>query len=313
MPDELNKKLREKYENIITTNGNKLTRKNAIITNDENKINAHKKNINKIMEINLLNRDIKDKMFELKEQMRLLYEEKAKKNKILLFCQNAKDKFSKMMNKNPENLQIKKEMYDIVNPSFYYQELGSKIIQIYLSNDLLRLANPVLDGPLLSDIAQLRASLVKSIGYIIPNIATSDEYYADELFGKYQYSILIRGQEVFKGYVSEENIKKNNSEEIIKNLKDVCIKYVHQIMTRSDALKIMELVKSEEPTLVNDLIPTFLSSTDIKKILANLIHDGFSIKDILFIFEQLNDHARYTQDTDELTEIIKNELMFYLN
>jgi len=297
MPDELNKKLREKYENIITTNGNKLTRKNAIITNDENKINAHKKNINKIMEINLLRSDIKDKLAKKQAEISSFIKKKVKIFQL------------EVISNSSEIVRRKTKMHNMMQPNRCYERLGVDSLLIHVSYDLIKLIDPEQGGLFLFDFAQLRTSLTDSIGYIIPNIRAID--YTE--LEKYQYSILIRGQEVFKGYVSEENIKNNNSEEIIKNLKDVCIKYVHQIMTRSDALKIMELVKSEEPTLVNDLIPTFLSSTDIKKILANLIHDGFSIKDILFIFEQLNDHARYTQDTDELTEIIKNELMFYLN
>lgn len=281
----------------ITTNGNKLTRKNAIITNDENKINAHKKNINKIMEINLLRSDIKDKLAKKQAEISSFIKKKVKIFQL------------EVISNSSEIVRRKTKMHNMMQPNRCYERLGVDSLSIHVSYDLIKLIDPEQGGLFLFDFAQLRTSLTDSIGYIIPNIRSMDNTELE----KYQYSILIRGQEVFKGYVSEENIKNNNSEEIIKNLKDVCIKYVHQIMTRSDALKIMELVKSEEPTLVNDLVPTFLSSTDIKKILANLIHDGFSIKDILFIFEQLNDHARYTQDTDELTEIIKNELMFYLN
>ena len=82
-------------------------------------------------------------------------------------------------------------------------------------------------------------------------------------------------------------------------------------MSKTDALKLMELVRSQDPTLVNDLIPTYLTPIDLKYICANLIQENIGIKDIISIFEHLNNYARYTQDLEELTEILKKELQFY--
>ena len=289
---EIDKKLKEIYANKFTTDKRFLPKKEfSFLKNLEYKIDIHQKNVASIINKNMCRQDIKNKCIELKE----IQEKMIKKHHI-------KEK------NHPELLTIKQEMQDVVNPNSYYERLGVNIVSIHVSEELLKLADPEIDGPLLIDIAQLRLSLTDSIGYIIPNVRLTDSLYLE----KYQYSIHIRGQEVFKGCVSEKEVETISTSSIIENLKDISIKYVHQIMTKLDALKIIELVKSENPTLINDLIPTFLSSTDIKKILANLIHDGFSIKDILFIFEQLNDYARFTQDTDELTEILKKELMFYL-
>ena len=81
-------------------------------------------------------------------------------------------------------------------------------------------------------------------------------------------------------------------------------------MSKTTVLKLMELVITQDPTLVNDLIPVFLSAIDLKIILANLIYERISIKDIILVFEILNDYARYTQDRELLSKILIKELSF---
>ena len=97
---------------------------------------------------------------------------------------------------------------------------------------------------------------------------------------------------------------------IINAIQNMSIKYANQVFTKTDTLKLIELVKTQDPTLVNDIIPTFISVVDLKRILANLITERVCIKDIILVFEILNDYARYTQDVNELTAILKKELDF---
>lgn len=52
-------------------------------------------------------------------------------------------------------------------------------------------------------------------------------------------------------------------------------------MTKTDVLKLMELVRSQDPTLVNDLVPAIISTSDLRKIFVNLIREKVSIKDII--------------------------------
>jgi len=42
---------------------------------------------------------------------------------------------------------------------------------------------------------------------------------------------------------------------IISHLQDSLRKYVDEIMTKTDVIKLMELVKTQDPTLINDLSP----------------------------------------------------------
>ena len=83
---------------------------------------------------------------------------------------------------------------------------------------------------------------------------------------------------------------------LVTHLQECVRKHVDEVMTKTDVLKLMELVKSQDPTLVNDLVPTIISTSDLRKIFVNLIREKVSIKDIIFVFERLCDYARFSKE-----------------
>lgn len=95
---------------------------------------------------------------------------------------------------------------------------------------------------------------------------------------------------------------------IVTHLQECVRKHVDDIMTKTDVLKLMELVRSQDPTLVNDLVPTIISTSDLRKIFVNLIREKVSIKDIIFIFERLCDYARFSKEPDILSERLRAAL-----
>ncbi len=95
---------------------------------------------------------------------------------------------------------------------------------------------------------------------------------------------------------------------VVNHLQDSVRKYVDEVMTKTDVLKLMELVKSQDPTLVNDLVPTIISTSDLRKIFVNLIRERVSIKDVIFIFERLCDYARFSKEPDILSERLRAAL-----
>ena len=95
---------------------------------------------------------------------------------------------------------------------------------------------------------------------------------------------------------------------IVTHLQECVRKHVDEVMTKTDVLKLMELVRSQDPTLVNDLVPTILSTSDLRKIFVNLIREKVSIKDIIFVFERLCDYARFSKEPDILSERLRAAL-----
>lgn len=116
-------------------------------------------------------------------------------------------------------------------------------------------------------------------------------------------------------WINAEDAKQNKAitavdatDVIITHLQECVRKHVDDVMTKTDVLKLMELVRSQDPTLVNDLVPAIISTSDLRKIFVNLIREKVSIKDIIFIFERLCDYARFSKEPDILSERLRAAL-----
>ncbi|HNW25923.1 MAG TPA: flagellar biosynthesis protein FlhA [Candidatus Gastranaerophilaceae bacterium] len=117
-------------------------------------------------------------------------------------------------------------------------------------------------------------------------------------------------------WISEEEAKQirgavtavDATDVIVTHLQECVRRHVDDVMTKTDVLKLMELVRSQDPTLVNDLVPAIISTSDLRKIFVNLIREKVSIKDIMFIFERLCDYARFSKEPDILSERLRAAL-----
>jgi flagellar biosynthesis protein FlhA len=95
---------------------------------------------------------------------------------------------------------------------------------------------------------------------------------------------------------------------IIAHLNEVVVKYVDEVMTKMDVLKLMELVRQQDQSLIQELVPAIITPNDLRKIFVNLIREKVSIKDILFVFERLSDYARFSREPDVLSERLRAAL-----
>lgn len=89
--------------------------------------------------------------------------------------------------------------------------------------------------------------------------------------------------------------------EIIKN-------HAHELLGRQDVQKLIDNIREGYPALVDDVIPKQLSIGDVQKVLANLLKEGVSIRDMVTIIETLADYAPVTKDTDMLTEYVRQSM-----
>ncbi|MGE0201441.1 MAG: flagellar biosynthesis protein FlhA [Candidatus Melainabacteria bacterium] len=92
---------------------------------------------------------------------------------------------------------------------------------------------------------------------------------------------------------------------IIAHLQDVVIKYVDEVMTKMDVLKLMELVRQMDQSLIQELVPAILTPNDLRKIFVNLVREKVSVKDVMFVFERLSDYARFSREPDVLSERLR--------
>ena len=95
---------------------------------------------------------------------------------------------------------------------------------------------------------------------------------------------------------------------IATHLTEIIRQYLADLLTRQDIQNLVDNVKENNPSLVEELVPKLLGLGDIQKVLQNLLKEGISVRDLVTIFETLADHAATTRDTDILTEYVRQSL-----
>ena len=92
------------------------------------------------------------------------------------------------------------------------------------------------------------------------------------------------------------------------HLTEVIRQHVAELLSRQDVQNLVNNLKENHPTLVEELIPKTLGIGEVQKVLQNLLREGISIRDLLTIFETLADYASTSRDTDILTEYVRQSL-----
>lgn len=83
-----------------------------------------------------------------------------------------------------------------------------------------------------------------------------------------------------------------------------------RLLSRPVVIEMIDALRQRQGSLVEDMIPTMLSVSDIQRILRNLLMEGVSIANLDLIFESLVDLARNQRDPDELTELLRQRIGF---
>ena len=89
---------------------------------------------------------------------------------------------------------------------------------------------------------------------------------------------------------------------LVTQFSELLKKEGYRLLTRDAVQELINAVKKEHKTLVEELVPAQLSIGAIQKVLQNLLREGLPIRDLPTILETLADYAPSTKDTDFLTE-----------
>jgi flagellar biosynthesis protein FlhA len=110
----------------------------------------------------------------------------------------------------------------------------------------------------------------------------------------------MREQAELAGYtvVDPPSVVATHLTELIKT-------HAHEILSRQDVQSLIENVKQNNPTVVEELIPDLMTVGEVQKVLSNLLYERVSIRNLATILEVLADHARMTKDIDMLTEYVR--------
>jgi flagellar biosynthesis protein FlhA len=94
----------------------------------------------------------------------------------------------------------------------------------------------------------------------------------------------------------------------ITHLSEVLKQQSPALLTRGETDRLLQRVRQDQPGLVEELIPTVLSTGDVQKVLQNLLREKVSIRHLELILETLVDAARASKDPSYLTELVRQRL-----
>lgn len=95
---------------------------------------------------------------------------------------------------------------------------------------------------------------------------------------------------------------------VATHLTEIIKRHAHELIGRQETKALVENVKEAYPALVDELIPNVLTVGDLQKVLAKLLKEKISVRDLVTIMETLADYGGYTKDPDILTEYVRQAL-----
>ncbi|RUT46885.1 flagellar biosynthesis protein FlhA [Paenibacillus anaericanus] len=95
---------------------------------------------------------------------------------------------------------------------------------------------------------------------------------------------------------------------VATHLTEMIKKHAHELLGRQETKTLVDNLKDNYAVLVDELIPSVLSIGEVQKVLAKLLREKISIRDMVTIFETLADYGTYTKEPDVLTEYVRQAL-----
>ena len=92
------------------------------------------------------------------------------------------------------------------------------------------------------------------------------------------------------------------------HLTEVIKAHADEILGRKETQDLVDNLKKTNENLVEEVMSQMPSVGEVQKVLANLLRERISIRDMSTIFEVLADYARATKDTDILTEYVRHAM-----
>ncbi|MES5266421.1 flagellar biosynthesis protein FlhA [Priestia megaterium] len=92
------------------------------------------------------------------------------------------------------------------------------------------------------------------------------------------------------------------------HITEVIKSYAHELIGRQETKQLIDHTKETYPILIEEVTPNPLSVGDIQRVLAKLLKESVSIRNLPIILEVLADYGKMTSDTDLLTEYVRQGL-----
>lgn len=95
---------------------------------------------------------------------------------------------------------------------------------------------------------------------------------------------------------------------MVTHLAEIVRQHAYEIIGRQDVKTLLDHIRQTHPVVVQELVPDLLSLGEVQRVLANLLRERVSIRDLPTILEALADKARSSRDIEVLTESVRQAL-----
>ena len=265
----------------------------------------------------------------------------------LLFCGYQLDKAQKVQAITEEISTEDEEVEEIRKPENVISLLNVDPILLIFGYGLIPLVDSSQGGDLLDRVVMIRRQIALELGAIVPIIRLRDDIkLAPNQYKILIKGVEVAEGEILfdhymamnPGYIDEEidgietiepylglpalwitETQRERAEAlgytvvdppaiIATHLTEVIRNSLSELLSRQDVQTLIDNVKEHHPVLVDELVPKLLGIGEIQKVLANLLKEGISIRDLVTILETLADYAQITRDIDMLTEYVRQSL-----
>ncbi len=236
---------------------------------------------------------------------------------------------------------LKQALVNEISPDTMYAGIKEEKFVVNLSEEILEVISMEYSDNLLAETVKVRQELTDELGYVIPHIHfhNSDDlnqnefcikihdievfrsvvfpgyiaYFKDELKGykaeddDYTLTDEISGKKLI--WIKEDKVKDfwahgiSAVEFIGRAVKYIAVREVSDIMDYNDINKYVEIVLEKNSFLVDNIIPDFITASDLKYLLTCLIREKVSVKNIVYLFEKINDYANEPTKEDLLDKV----------
>jgi len=266
---------------------------------------------------------------------------------LLIFAAYRMVGYVKKKEAEDEMLVEEQQIEEVRSPESVVSLLQVDPIEFEFGYGLIPLADQQQGGDLLDRIIMIRRQCALELGLVVPVIRIRDniQLRPNEYVIKIKGNTVARGELLLNHYlamspgIDDESITGVDTVEpafglpalwideamkeraeisgytvvdppsvVATHLTETIKKHAHELIGRQETKALVDNVKESYPALVDELIPNVLTIGEVQKVLAKLLKEKVSIRDLVTIFETLADYGTYTKDPDILTEYVRQSL-----
>jgi flagellar biosynthesis protein FlhA len=266
---------------------------------------------------------------------------------LLAFAANRMQKNLDRKAVHDEQMVEEQQIEEVRSPESVISLLQVDPIEFEFGYGLIPLADSQQGGDLLDRIILIRRQCALELGIVVPVIRIRDniQLRPNEYIIKIKGNIVARGELLLNHYlamspgIDDDSISGIETTEpafglpaiwidettkeraelsgytvvdppsvVATHLTEIIKKHAHELLGRQETKALIENVRESYPALVDDLIPGVLAIGDTQKVLAKLLKEKISVRDLVTILETLADYGSYTKDPEILTEYVRQAL-----